>query len=59
MIGVFFATISNKKVKAALRKKKTMGLVVDRLPTKIPDVNTILLPVPPNKFPSKDVNSLC
>ena len=58
VIGVFFAAIGNQQVERAIGEKKLVGLMINLLSAKVPDVDPIALLIAPGKFPSEDVDTL-
>ena len=58
VISIFFAAIGNQQVERAICEKKLVGLMINLLSAKVPDVDPIALLIAPGKFPSEDVDAL-
>jgi hypothetical protein len=58
MVGIFFAAVGYEQVKGAIGEEKLVGLVIDFLSAKIPNVDFIGLVIVSNKFPAENINAL-
>lgn len=57
VIGVFFTAIGDEEVEGAFGEEELVGLVVDFLAAKVPEVDAVGLAVLPGEFPFEDVDA--